>query len=88
VGAVVGATIGADVARRLRLDLEVGGPLLAPGIGAQGATAEDLRTVFGPARAAVLPSSSREVLQAGPSVPGLRAAVDRTLTEVHGALTG
>ncbi|HEX2810130.1 MAG TPA: orotidine-5'-phosphate decarboxylase [Kineosporiaceae bacterium] len=88
VGVVVGATIGVEVVDRLGLDLDVNGPLLAPGIGAQGATAADLRAVFGPARGAVLPSSSREVLQAGPSVPGLRAAVDRTLAEVHRALEG
>ena len=88
VGVVVGATIGADVVARLGLDLDVNGPLLAPGIGAQGATAADLRAVFGPARVAVLPSSSREVLQAGPSVLDLRTAVDRTLSEVHRALVG
>jgi len=87
VGAVVGATIG-DVVARLGVDLAVGGPLLAPGIGAQGATAEDLRAVFGAARHLVLPSSSREVLRGGPSVPGLRSAVGRTLADVDLALTG
>ena len=51
----------------LGLDLAaVNGPLLAPGIGAQGAGAEDLRAVFGAALPAVLASSSREVLGAGP----------------------
>jgi orotidine-5'-phosphate decarboxylase len=88
VGAVVGATIGADVTRRLGVDLAVGGPLLAPGIGAQGATADDLRAVFGEARDLVLPSSSREVLRGGPSVLGLRTAADRTLSAVRSALTG
>ena len=88
VGVVVGATIGADVVARLGLDLDVNGPLLAPGIGAQGATADDLRSVFGPARAAVLPSSSREVLRGGPSVPGLRTAAERTLSDVRAALAG
>jgi orotidine-5'-phosphate decarboxylase len=88
VGAVVGATVGPDVVRRLDLDLDVAGPLLAPGIGAQGATAADLEAVFGSARAAVLPSSSREVLRAGPSVPGIRLAADQTLSDVVQALTG
>ena len=89
VGAVVGATVGADAARRLGLDLaDVHGPLLAPGIGAQGATAADLRAVFGAARRSVLPSSSREVLGAGPSRAGLRAAAERTLAEVRLALAG
>ena len=71
-GAVVGATIG-----RTDLDLDVNGPLLAPGYGAQGGTAADLRRIFGSAAAAVLPSSSREVLRQGPDRASLRAAVQR-----------
>jgi orotidine-5'-phosphate decarboxylase len=88
VGAVVGATIGAATVRDLGVDLSVGGPLLAPGIGAQGATAADLAAVFGPARAMVLPSSSREVLRGGPSLNGLRIAAERTRSEIFVALTG
>ena len=84
VGAVVGATIGGSGQAH---DLATGGPLLAPGIGAQGATAQDLRTVFGAALPAVLPSSSREVLRGGPDVAGLRAAAERTLAEVTAALS-
>jgi len=83
VGAVVGATIGGSGRAH---DLDVGGPLLAPGIGAQGATAADLRTVFGPALGAVLPSSSREVLRGGPSAAGLRAAAEAALDAVAAAL--
>jgi orotidine-5'-phosphate decarboxylase len=83
VGAVVGATVGdAGVAH----GLDVNGPLLAPGIGAQGATADDLRAVFGAALGAVLPSSSREVLRGGPDPAGLRAAALRTLDGVRAAL--
>jgi orotidine-5'-phosphate decarboxylase len=82
VGLVVGATIG-----RTGHDLsEVNGPLLAPGLGAQGANASDLRAVFGESLHNVLPSYSREVLTAGPSVAGLRAAADRVLAEVRAAL--
>jgi orotidine-5'-phosphate decarboxylase len=73
VGLVVGATIG-DTGHDFG---KVNGPLLAPGVGAQGATAADLATVFGEARANVLPSVSREVLRAGPSVPALRDAAER-----------
>ena len=58
-GAVVGATIG-----ETGEDLDINGPFLAPGFGAQGGTAADLRRIFGAAPAAVLPSSSRELLQA------------------------
>ncbi|MEV6370783.1 orotidine-5'-phosphate decarboxylase [Micromonospora musae] len=76
-GLVVGATIG-DTGHDLS---RVGGPLLAPGLGAQGATAADLRTVFGASLPAVLPSYSREVLGAGPDVAALRAAADRALAD-------
>jgi orotidine-5'-phosphate decarboxylase len=69
-GLVVGATIG-DTGHDLS---EVNGPLLSPGLGAQGATPADLRTVFGKSVRNVLPSYSREVLSAGPSVDALRAS--------------
>ncbi|WP_406081577.1 orotidine-5'-phosphate decarboxylase [Micromonospora sp. NBC_00858] len=81
-GLVVGATIG-DTGHDLS---GVGGPLLAPGLGAQGAGAADLRTVFGPSLANVLPSYSREVLSAGPDAVALRAAADRVLAECRAVL--
>ncbi len=74
IGMVVGATVG-DAVQRLGLDLAgANAPLLAPGVGAQGATADDLRAVFGSALPNVLASSSREILGTGPSVAALRAA--------------
>ncbi|MEU8047858.1 orotidine-5'-phosphate decarboxylase [Micromonospora echinofusca] len=82
VGLVVGATIG-DTGHDLSA---VNGPLLAPGLGAQGGTAADLRVVFGSALPAVLPSYSREVLGAGPDPDALRAAADRALTDCRAAL--
>ncbi|NIZ89866.1 orotidine-5'-phosphate decarboxylase [Kineosporiaceae bacterium B12] len=86
VGLVVGATVGAAVAD-LGLDLAaVNGPLLAPGVGAQGATAQDLRTVFGDARRLVLATSSREVLGAGPDPRALLDAARRTADQVRAAL--
>ncbi|MGC4875496.1 orotidine-5'-phosphate decarboxylase [Micromonospora sp. DT43] len=81
-GLVVGATIG-DTGHDLS---GVGGPLLAPGLGAQGAGAADLRTVFGSSLAAVLPSYSREVLSAGPDADALRAAADRVLADCRAVL--
>lgn len=82
VGLVVGATIG-----RTGVDLtRVNGPLLAPGLGAQGATVADLRTVFGTELAGVLPTSSRDILRAGPSAAGLRAATDRTVAALRAVL--
>jgi orotidine-5'-phosphate decarboxylase len=75
IGAVLGATV-----RDSGLDLaKLNGPLLAPGLGAQGGRPEDLRTVFGAALSDVLPAYSREILIAGPAVGDLRAAVEATL---------
>jgi len=82
MGLVVGATIG-----RTGHDLsKVHGPLLAPGLGAQGATPADLRDVFGESLHNVLPSYSREVLNAGPSVVALQVAADRAVVECATAL--
>jgi orotidine-5'-phosphate decarboxylase len=76
-GAVVGATIGKSVA-----DLSgTNGPFLVPGIGAQGGTAADVRRIFGSRLSAVLPSVSREVLRAGPSVAALREAAQRAIDD-------
>lgn len=84
VGLVVGATIG-ETGHDLTA---VNGPLLAPGLGAQGASAADLRVVFGSSLSAVLPTSSREVLAAGPDPVALRDAADRVLADCRAALTG
>jgi orotidine-5'-phosphate decarboxylase len=72
VGAVVGATIG-DTAE----DLAINGPLLVPGLGAQGGGVDDLRRLFGPVARHVLPSVSREILGAGPDRAGLAEAARR-----------
>lgn len=79
VGLVVGATVGSALTD-LNLDLEsVRGPILAPGLGAQGATSADLRRTFGAAYPQVLGTSSRDILAAGPEIQGLRDAALRTL---------
>ena len=75
-GAVVGATISRTAVGPE--DLDVNGPLLVPGVGAQGGTPESVRAVFGDAVRHVVPSSSREILGAGPDVVALRAAARRT----------
>jgi len=82
IGLVIGATV-TDVSADLAA---VNGPLLAPGVGAQGATAADLARVFGSARSNVLPTASRSILAAGPSLTGLRNAAARTVDEVRAAL--
>ena len=79
VGLVVGATVGSALSE-LGLDLEaVRGPILAPGLGAQGATPADLKRTFGAAYGQVLGTSSRDILAAGPDTAGLRSAAERTL---------
>jgi orotidine-5'-phosphate decarboxylase len=82
-GAVVGATLG-DLSS---YDLAINGPLLAPGIGAQGATAADLPRVFGAAVRNVVPNVSRGVLRHGPDAGALRAAADRFAEEIRAAVT-
>ncbi|MFK0294180.1 orotidine-5'-phosphate decarboxylase [Streptomyces sp. NPDC090442] len=81
-GAVVGATLG-DLSA---FDLAINGPLLAPGIGAQGATPADLPTVFGGTVRNVVPSVSRGVLKHGPDTGALRAAAARFADEVRAAV--
>ena len=82
-GAVVGATI-AETGE----NLDVNGPLLVPGIGAQGGTADDVRRIFGGVLDLVLPSSSREILGAGPDPAALRAAVGRSVDAFSALRTG
>lgn len=72
-GVVIGATVG-------KLDVDISslnGPVLAPGLGAQGAGPDELRRVFGDRLPAILPASSREILRAGPAAHALRDAVRR-----------
>ncbi|MFC8365117.1 orotidine-5'-phosphate decarboxylase [Streptomyces griseorubiginosus] len=81
-GAVVGATLG-DLSS---YDLDINGPLLAPGVGAQGATPADLPRVFGTAIRNVVPNVSRGVLRHGPDAGALRASAERFADEVRAAL--
>ncbi|MGW6536572.1 orotidine-5'-phosphate decarboxylase [Streptomyces sp. NPDC055051] len=83
-GAVVGATLG-DLSS---FDLDINGPLLAPGIGAQGATPADLPVVFGGAVRNVVPNVSRGVLRAGPDASALRDAATRYADEIRAAVAG
>jgi len=73
-GAVVGATIVSTSE-----DLAINGPLLVPGIGAQGGTVADVRRIFAGCLDLVLPSTSREILRAGPLPAGLHDAVGRSV---------
>ena len=72
VGVVVGATVPEPP------DLsELGGPVLVPGVGAQGGRPEALGGLGGSHPGQLLPAVSREVLRAGPDVASLRAAAEK-----------
>lgn len=75
VGAVVGATIDpADSSILSHLPRSL---ILAPGVGAQGAEIADVGAKFGGAFRRTIPSVSRAILRHGPSIAGLREAIDR-----------
>jgi orotidine-5'-phosphate decarboxylase len=83
----VGAVVGATLTDPIPFDLAaLNGPLLAPGLGAQGATPADLRGVFGDALANVVPSMSREILRNGPDAPVLRRVTRQAVKDCRAAL--
>lgn len=70
VGVVIGATLA-------HLDIDIsglGGPVLSPGLGAQGGDPVHLRRLFGGYEGVLLPSSSREILRHGPDLGALSEA--------------
>jgi orotidine-5'-phosphate decarboxylase len=77
VGVVVGATLSTppDVSA-------LGGPVLVPGVGAQGGRPDALRGFAGARPGQLLPAVSREILRAGPDVAALRAAAEKRRDEV------
>ena len=71
----VGVVVGATVAEPPDLSA-LSGPILVPGIGAQGGRIDTLGDLGGAPRGWLLPAVAREVLRAGPSVRALRAAAE------------
>ncbi|MBL7285999.1 orotidine-5'-phosphate decarboxylase [Corynebacterium godavarianum] len=67
VGVVVGATVG-----KPPLLERLNAPVLMPGVGAQGATMDDVARIAGAQARLVFPNVSRSVLSAGPDVGKLR----------------
>jgi len=55
----------------------LGGPVLIPGVGAQGGRPDALKGLGGAADGMLLPAVSREVLRAGPDAAAVRAAGER-----------
>jgi orotidine-5'-phosphate decarboxylase len=82
VGAVVGPT-HLEPALDLRA---VQGLFLAPGVGAQGATAADVARIFAACPDRVIPSASRSLLCDGPDVSRLRDTARALASEFAAAL--
>jgi orotidine-5'-phosphate decarboxylase len=79
VGGPFGVVVGATVAEPPDMHA-LGGPVLVPGVGAQGGRPEVLGGLGGARR--LLPAVSREVLRAGPAVADVRAAAERLRDQV------
>jgi orotidine-5'-phosphate decarboxylase len=72
VGVVIGATLAEppDVSA-------LAGPVLVPGVGAQGGRPETLGGLGGARPGQLLPAVSRDILRAGPDVAAVRAAAEK-----------
>lgn len=82
IGLVIGAT-GDDATHPELAGFP--GPILAPGLGAQGATPADIARRFADVRGIVLPAASRSILAAGPAPGDLTAAAERLRDELADA---
>jgi len=84
----VGAVFGPTHEPPADIDLlAMGGLFLAPGLGAQGATPATVAACFASCPDRVLPSASRSLLGAGPTVGALRDAIAELADEVKLALS-
>ncbi|MCL1897582.1 MAG: orotidine-5'-phosphate decarboxylase [Micrococcales bacterium] len=82
VGVVVGATLG-QLDRSTKDLLErLNGPILAPGIGPQGARPGQAHHLFGEAYAQVIAPASRAIAKAGPEMAALRSGIERLQAEL------
>jgi len=81
IGAVLGATMGAEVASLA--DRLPNALLLVPGIGAQGAMIKNVRAQFRAHSSRVIPSASRGIARAGPTAAELRRGVERHIAELR-----
>lgn len=82
-GAAVGAlgvVVGATLDTPPKLD-QLNGPVLLPGVGAQGATPDDVRTLTAAAPELGFANVSRAILSHGPQVADLRESVISTAAE-------
>lgn len=80
----VGVVIGATHDHELELG-GLNGPVLAPGLGAQGAGPADIAARFAGVDGLVLAAAARSVLRAGPGIGALRSAAESLRDEMVGA---
>lgn len=85
-GLVIGATVG-QTPEDVNL-FEFAGPILAPGYGAQGATAADLASLFAGIHDRVAVNASRSLLHQGPAVADLRQAAKAANEDLRSAGLG
>lgn len=71
-GVVVGATV-----KQPPFLVDLCGPVLMPGVGAQGATAADIRRIVGDSGTLGIPNVSRAILSAGPEIESLTAVLQQ-----------
>ncbi|MBD0855807.1 orotidine-5'-phosphate decarboxylase [Corynebacterium striatum] len=76
----VGVVVGATLKHPPVLD-QLAGPVLLPGVGAQGATAQDVKAITIAAPELGFANVSRSVLERGPQVRDLQEAVKEALAE-------
>lgn len=77
----VGVVVGATLKHPPVLD-QLAGPVLLPGVGAQGATAQDVKAITIAAPELGFANVSRSVLSRGPQVRDLQEAVKEALAEI------
>lgn len=85
--AALGVVVGATRPHGLSLEA-LGGPILAPGVGAQGGTPDDVARIFDGVHRWVLPAVSREILGAGPDRAALVSATESMRDALESALRG
>ncbi|MGU3294501.1 orotidine-5'-phosphate decarboxylase [Williamsia sp. M5A3_1d] len=83
--AAFGVVVGATRPHGLALEA-LEGPILAPGVGAQGGTPSDVARIFAGVHRWVLPAVSREILGAGPGRAELVTATESMRDAVESAL--
>jgi orotidine-5'-phosphate decarboxylase len=76
VGVVIGATAARELGRVPDVS-HLAGPVLVPGVGAQGGQVQALAGLGGATAGQLLPAVARDILQHGPGVDDLRAAAER-----------